>query len=114
MLKRDQVYQDLLERISNGLWQPGDKLPSEPFLCRELGVARVTLRAAMRQLADEGFLLRSWPAGTIVTLPQNKRKKIIVLAQVAEDDCTISPGFYISPGIQRRCLECTWPFWRGF
>jgi len=107
MLKRDQTYQVLLKRIGSGLWKPGDKLPAEPVLCRELGVARVTLRAAMEQLAAEGYLSRSRPAGTIVTVPEEKRKKILV---VASPNSSIIPEisrpvFYIIPGIERRCME---------
>ena len=108
MLKRDQTYQVLLKRIGSGLWKPGDKLPAEPVLCRELGVARVTLRAAMEQLAAEGYLSRSRPAGTIVTVPEEMRKKILVVTFPASNDAgpEISrPIFYIIPGIERRCME---------
>ena len=107
MLKRDQTYQILLKRIGSGFWKPGEKLPAEPLLCRELGVARVTLRAAMEQLAEEGFLSRSRPAGTIVTVPDEYRKKILVVTN-SDDGGTpeISrPDLYIIPGIERRCME---------
>ena len=107
MLKRDQTYQVLLKRIGSGLWKPGDKLPAEPVLCRELGVARVTLRSAMEQLAAEGYLSRSRPAGTIVTVPDEMRKKILVVTSPDDSDIPeISrPVFYIIPGIERRCME---------
>ena len=91
MLKREAVYQELLKRIGSGIWKPGDKLPAEPALCRELGVARVTLRAALEQLSDEGFLTRSRPGLVIAgdsAIPEISR-----------------PELYIIPGIERRCME---------
>ncbi len=106
MLKRETIYQELARRIGRGVWKPGDKLPAEPVLCRELGVARVTLRAALDQLADEGFLSRSRPAGTIVTIPDNAKKKVLVIAEGSSAQPEVSrPELYIIPGIERRCLE---------
>ena len=106
MLKRENIYQELVRRISSGAWKPGDKLPAEPCLCRELGVARVTLRAALDRLADEGFLSRSRPAGTIVTIPDAAKKKVLVIAADFSGQPEISrPDLYIIPGIERRCME---------
>lgn len=105
MLKREAVYQELLKRIGSGIWKPGDKLPAEPALCRELGVARVTLRAALEQLSDEGFLTRSRPGGTIVTIPAEAKKKILVIAGDSALPEISRPELYIIPGIERRCME---------
>ena len=106
MLKRENIYQELARRISSGFWKPGDKLPAEPVLCREMGVARVTLRAALDRLADEGFLSRSRPGGTIVTIPDAAKKKVLVIVTVSTSQPEISrPALYIIPGIERRCME---------
>ena len=105
MLKRETIYQELARRIGSGVWKPGDKLPAEPVLCRELGVARVTLRAALDQLADEGFLSRSRPAGTIVTVPDNAKKKVLVVVLDSSLPEISRPELYIIPGIERRCME---------
>jgi len=105
MLKRETIYQELLKRIGSGLWKPGDKLPAEPALCRELGVARVTLRAALGQLSDEGFLARSRPGGTIVTIPDEAKKKILVISGDSSLPEISRPELYIIPGIERRCME---------
>ena len=49
--------------------QPGDKLPSEPQLAKQLGVSRTTIRDVMGQLVTEGFVIRRQGSGTFVTYP---------------------------------------------
>ena len=49
--------------------KPGDKLPSEPQLARSLGVARATLREAMRTFETQGLLYRRQGSGTYVSHP---------------------------------------------
>src|SRR5207302_8486081 len=61
MLKRDQrvaplyyqVQHTITQRISRGEYPSGSQLPSETELSRELGVSRVTVREALRVLAQE-------------------------------------------------------------
>jgi GntR family transcriptional regulator len=49
--------------------KPGQKLPSEPALARSLGVARATLREAMRTFETQGLLFRRQGSGTYVSYP---------------------------------------------
>lgn len=56
----------ILRRIENGVLAPGEQLPPERILATELGIARNTLRRALRQLEDEGRLVRRIGAGTFV------------------------------------------------
>ena len=44
------------ERILNGDWQVGQRLPTEPELAQELGISRNTVREAMRVLAFSGLV----------------------------------------------------------
>lgn len=55
----------LRELISSGELAVGQRLPTEPQLAAELGIARSTLREALAGLAREGILARG-QAGTIV------------------------------------------------
>ncbi len=66
-----QVKQRLMEQIANGGLNAGDFLPTEPELCEEMGVSRITLRRAVKELCDEGLLIRQQGRGTVVA-----RKKV--------------------------------------
>ena len=61
-----QVKQRLMARITGGTLSEGDFLPTEPELCEEMGVSRITLRRAVKELCDEGYLLRQQGRGTVV------------------------------------------------
>lgn len=62
-----RLHEELHRIISST--EPGEKLPSEPNLARELGVSRATLREAMRTFETRGLLQRKQGAGTFVTHP---------------------------------------------
>lgn len=50
------AYRALIASLAAGRWPPGSLLPSERALAEELGVSRTTLRHALTELADAGFL----------------------------------------------------------
>ena len=61
---RERVL-DLVDRLG-----VGDAIPSERQLSTELGVSRLTVRAALDELVREGYLLRRRGAGTFVSEPK--------------------------------------------
>jgi GntR family transcriptional regulator len=61
-----QVRDALLDSIKNGTWRPGDSLPSEIDLHRQLGVSLGTMRRALGVLEDEQLIVREPGRGTFV------------------------------------------------
>lgn len=64
-----QLYHTIYEQIVAGKWNPGDKIPSEGQLCSQYGVSRVTVRAAIEKLAEDGLLIKRHGKGTYVAMP---------------------------------------------
>lgn len=62
----DEVADRVRGRIFSGSFTPGADLPAERELCEELGVSRLTLRAAITRLEGEGLLLPRHGSGTRV------------------------------------------------
>lgn len=56
--RRDVIADELRQAIATGAYSPGDKLPTEAELTLELGVARETVRDALRLLVEEGLVER--------------------------------------------------------
>ena len=69
----EETVERLLQAIRLGVAGPGEKLPAERDLAARLGVSRVTLRDAIRAIADAGYVesRRGRYGGTFVavTLP---------------------------------------------
>ncbi|MFC9969903.1 FadR/GntR family transcriptional regulator [Spirillospora sp. NPDC127200] len=65
----EETVERLLQAIKLGVVAHGDRLPPERELAPMLGVSRVTLREAIRALAQEGFVesRRGRAGGTFVT-----------------------------------------------
>lgn len=61
-----QVKHQLLERLINKIWMPGDALPSEQQLAQELGVSQGTVRKALDELTAENIVVRRQGRGTFV------------------------------------------------
>ena len=65
----DRAREALLALIAKGGYRPGDQLPPEPELARQLGVSRATLRELLRTLEVQGVVLRRRGVGTFVNTP---------------------------------------------
>jgi GntR family transcriptional regulator len=69
--------QSVSQRLNDSLGRiilaakPGERLPSEPELSRQLGVSRATLREAMRIYETQGMIRRRQGSGTYVTHPSH-------------------------------------------
>ena len=72
------LYRQLAERlqaeIRAGLYQAGEKIPSETHLASEFGIGRPTVRQATDYLIRQGILVRRRGSGTFVC--RNNRKEV--------------------------------------
>ena len=83
--KYAEVRDHLEGRITK--MEPGDQLPTEPVLCDEYGVSRITIRRAVDELMREGLLTRVQGRGTFVTEPKYTQ-------QIRETFADQVTGFY--------------------
>ena len=65
----ERIYADLLAKIQNGDYQPGDRLPSEKESAELYGVSRITAKKAMDMLAKEKKISREPGRGSFVCSP---------------------------------------------
>lgn len=70
---RETLYTQLADilraKIYSKEWAPREKIPSEHSLMEHFGVARGTVRKALKSLVDEGLLMQIRGSGTYVAEP---------------------------------------------
>jgi len=64
-----QIKEGLKTQIANGALKPGDMLPSEQSLSKQLEISRLVAHRAYRELVNEGLLIRKRAKGTFVSPP---------------------------------------------
>ncbi len=64
-----QLKQILQQEIESGQLKSGDTIPTEMELIERYGLSRATVRQAILQLVNEGYLRRAKGKGTFVTQP---------------------------------------------
>ncbi len=69
-----QIQEWVKQLIEDGEWKPGDKIPSENELCDKFEVSRMTIRQAINNLVEQGYLYRKRGIGTFVQLPKVEQK----------------------------------------
>ena len=80
-----QSVKDHVRRaIANGTWKLGDRISSEHELVAELGVSRMTVHRALRELAEEGVLHRVAGVGTFVSDHRSK-SNLLAVANLADE-----------------------------
>jgi GntR family transcriptional regulator len=68
-----QVREVLVKRIADRVWLPGQVLPSEPEIARDLGVSQGTVRKALDEMAAENLVVRHQGRGTYVAKHDDAR-----------------------------------------
>jgi GntR family transcriptional regulator, transcriptional repressor for pyruvate dehydrogenase complex len=90
-----QVSEQLREAILGGVLAPGSELPAERELCERFGVARTTVREALRALQAQGLVVAASPTAPLrVVTPEGLAEgpardaltHLLALGQVGLDD----------------------------
>lgn len=61
-----QLFLVLHDEIERGVLAPGDALPTEQALCEQFGISRITVRRALADLAEQGYIQRKHGVGSFV------------------------------------------------
>ena len=77
-----QIKKTISDRISNGDWAAGQKLPSENDLVAALDVSRMTINRALRELTQQGLINRVHGLGSFVA-DRPRHASLIELQDIA-------------------------------
>jgi GntR family transcriptional regulator len=79
-----QLEEEIKSLIENGELLPGDMIPSERELSEKYEISRMTVRQAINNLVNDGFLIRKQGVGTFVS-KQKLEQKLKGLTSFSED-----------------------------
>lgn len=68
-----QFIQIIKESLNSGELKPGDTIPTEMEYMKKYDISRATVRHAILQLVNEGYLRRIKAKGTYVNIPEKPR-----------------------------------------
>jgi len=74
----------ILENINAATWVPDQRLPSEAQMVNALGVSRMTVNRALRELAATGVLIRRQGVGTFVA-PKKVHSALFEVHNIAQE-----------------------------
>jgi GntR family transcriptional regulator, histidine utilization repressor len=80
----ERVKKLLVAQIDSGRWAEGDQLPSENQLVNSLGLSRMTVNRALRELANEGVVTRLMGVGTFVA-PAKSPSSLFEVKNIADE-----------------------------
>ena len=80
----ERVKQHVLDRVNRGEWTDGTRLPSELEFVEALGVSRMTVHRALRELSAEGLISRIQGVGSFVAARQ-QRTGLLEIRDIAEE-----------------------------
>lgn len=77
--KYESLIKSIKAKIESGKLAPGEKIPSEPQISKELNLSRNTIRQALKELELKGYLYRVQGKGTFVASRSAKKSNKIAL-----------------------------------
>ncbi len=80
-----QLQTWLIEQIDQGVFRPDDKIPTEAEIKQMTGLARATIRQAIQNLVNMGYLTRKKRLGTFVLHPHADKSKRTIIGILLPD-----------------------------
>lgn len=91
-----QIRESIYNKIVNGEYRAGDKLPSEDKLAETFGVSRMTVNKALMELVNQEYLVRTQGSGTFVSKVRKEGSKKSVMGFNASME---SKGFLVNTNV---------------
>lgn len=82
--RHDRILTDVRDKITRGIWQPGQRIPFETDMAEDYGVSRMTVNKVLTQLTREGYLERRRRIGTFVARPR-QQSAVMTIANIGEE-----------------------------
>jgi GntR family histidine utilization transcriptional repressor len=80
----EQVKAYIRQKLRSGEWKPGDRIPSENELVKVLGISRMTVNRAVRELSEQGALIRRGGVGTFVA-ESRPHSTLLMIARIGDE-----------------------------
>lgn len=80
----EKIKRHIRQLVSSGELAPHERVPSESFLVEQFGVSRMTVHRALRELKEEGVVVRVSGVGTFVADAQPKGH-LITVSNIAQE-----------------------------
>lgn len=118
-----QLEEHLKTEIESRAWAAGEQLPNEGKLAERFGVSKITVRQALQNLEDRGYIKREHGRGTFVAKRQFERPREltsfteemrgrdlrvssrILTQRIVEADSRVADALQIAPGSAVFTLE---------
>jgi len=85
----NDVFEQLRQKLTDGSWTPGSRLPSEQELCSLLNVSRVSVRSAVQRLRDFGVVITRQGSGSYISedfTPQSLNNRLRPVMDLSKED----------------------------
>lgn len=79
-----QIKHYISSKIQDGSWGPGHRLPSEQELVSQFGISRMTVNRALRELAEQGRVVRVAGVGSFVA-EEKPQSTLLHIANLADE-----------------------------
>jgi GntR family transcriptional regulator len=100
-----QVEEIIRRRLIENFWKPGDALPSEFELARELSVSQGTVRKALNDMVAENLLERRQGLGTFVSEHTERRALFLYFNLIGRDGSRTMPTSRVIASEHRAATE---------